>query len=393
MTTNDSIEETSRCPLCQSNVNRLCLASIGLSIEELADLEEYVKNGKMKDLLNIAQIAMRWLGDPEKTNVELRIKGLEQSIHQRFSQLSAKFVGLGGEIYNKGEIDRGNVFRDLTSMKNDLLKEIRESATIIGLARNDMMRDLNELKHGMTAISTKIVGTGIGNVSEKTVIKDLKSAMSNTLDSFSDERASKQGTDIISTVRDKERDCGKISISVKNTEKWESNFMMQLRKNMRDDGTIIGIIATKIFPAEALSEQMYVPSETEEGKTVVFVKLEYVALAYFALRQVAIHLFDTQQTLDLKDAETDEAIKTFNLLMTYINGPNFQQTISHIDKTIKDAQDARNCLTIMRAYVNTNIDKSIKFQNSIEENLNHAKDLIWKLRLLLNSTSDTPDLK
>jgi hypothetical protein len=81
---------------------------------------------------------------------------------------------------------------------------------------------------------------------------------------------------------------------------------------MRDDGTIIGIIATKIFPAEALSEQMYVPSETEEGKTVVFVKLEYVALAYFALRQVAIHLFDTQQTLDLKDAETDEAIKTFN---------------------------------------------------------------------------------
>jgi hypothetical protein len=72
MTTNDSIEETSRCPLCQSNVNRLCLASIGLSIEELADLEEYVKNGKMKDLLNIAQIAMRWLGDPEKTNVELQ---------------------------------------------------------------------------------------------------------------------------------------------------------------------------------------------------------------------------------------------------------------------------------------------------------------------------------
>jgi|GEM_PF-1050972 len=78
--------------------------------------------------------------------------------------------------------------------------------------------------------------------------------------------------------------------------------------------------------------------------------------------------------------------------MAFINGPNFQQSINHIDRTIKDAQEARNCLTQMRTYINTNIDKSIKFQNSIEENLNRAKDLIWKLRELLNSNpSDTSD--
>jgi hypothetical protein len=98
-------------------------------------------------------------------------------------------------------------------MRNDLLREIRESTSTIGQARNEMIRDINELKQGMNAISTKIVGTGIGNVSEKTVMKDLKSAMCNTLDSFSDERALKKGTDIVSTVRDKGRDCGKISIS------------------------------------------------------------------------------------------------------------------------------------------------------------------------------------
>jgi intergrase/recombinase len=163
---------------------------------------------------------------------------------------------------------------------------------------------------------------------------------------------------------------------------------------MRDDGTMLGIIATKAFPAEHLSEQMYVPSETEERKTFIVIKLEYAPLAYFALRQVAIHLLKTQQTLEIKDAETDEAVKTFNVVMAYINGPNFQQSINHIDRTIKDAQEARNCLTQMRTYINTNIDKSIKFQNSIEENLNRAKDLIWKLRELLNSsTSDTPDFK
>ena len=390
MTTNDSIEETSRCPVCQSNVNRLCLANLGLSIEELGNLEEYVKNGKMKDLLNITQIAMRWLGDPEKTNVELRIKGLEHSVHEKFAQLTEKFDGWVDDIWNKGEKDRGNAFRDLTSMKNDLLSEIRESATTIGRARTEMMREINELKQGMNAISTKIVGTGIGNVSEKIVMKDLKSAVCNTGDSFSDERALKKGTDIVSTVKDNGRDCGKISISVKNTERWDSDFMVQLKKNMRDDGTILGIIATKVFPADGcLSDQMYVPSDME-GKTVIVVKLEYAPLAYFALRHVAIHQLKTQQTLEIKDAEADEALRTFNIVMAYINGPNFQQSINHIDKTIKDAQDARNCLTQMRTYVNTNIDKSIKFQNSIEENLNGAKDLIWKLRELLNSNS--PDL-
>lgn len=271
-------------------------------------------------------------------------------------------------------------------MKNDLLREIRESATSIGQARIDIMRDLNEVRQGMTAISTKIVGTGIGKVSEKTLITDLKSAMSNTGDSFSDERALK-GTDIVSTVRENGRDCGKISISVKDTKQWESNFMAQLNKNMRDDGTRLGILATRILPADSLHSQIYVPPDCEVGKTVIFVKLEYVALAYFAMRNVAIHLSKTKQILETKEAETDEAVRTFNILMAYINGPNFQQAISHIDKTIKDAQEARNCLTDMRTYLNTKMENSI---NSIEENLNHAKDLIWKLSELLNgSTTET----
>ena len=55
MTTNDSIEETSRCPLCERNVNTLSLAKIGLSIEELANLKEYVKAGKMKDFLTLQE--------------------------------------------------------------------------------------------------------------------------------------------------------------------------------------------------------------------------------------------------------------------------------------------------------------------------------------------------
>jgi hypothetical protein len=63
-------------------------------------------------------------------------------------------------------------------------------------------------------------------------VKDLKRALVNTTGSFSDERASKQGTDIVGTVREKGKNCGRISISVNNTEEWGSTFITQLNKNI-----------------------------------------------------------------------------------------------------------------------------------------------------------------
>jgi hypothetical protein len=81
------------------------------------------------------------------------------------------------------------------------------------------------------------------------------------------------------------------------------------------------------------------------------------------MRHVAIHLFKTQQTLEVKDSEADEVV-----VMAYINGPHFLQSINHIDKTMKDAQDARNCLTQMRTYVNTNICSVARFIRILDAN-------------------------
>ena len=53
----------------------------------------------------------------------------------------------------------------------------------------------------------------------------------------------------------------------------------------------------------------------EGGKTVIVVKLEYVSLGYLALRHVAIHLFETKQTLEIKGKETDVALNIFKVLM------------------------------------------------------------------------------
>src|SRR5215471_8246338 len=109
MTVSEGIERAATCPICQSNVDRLSLARVGLSIEELTDLEEYVKTGRIKDFLNIAEIATRWLGDPEKTKVQLQIKSLEQCIHQIFTQISEKMMKWGSEISERGDKGTGNI--------------------------------------------------------------------------------------------------------------------------------------------------------------------------------------------------------------------------------------------------------------------------------------------
>jgi hypothetical protein len=93
------------------------------------------------------------------------------------------------------------------------------------------------------------------NVNEKIVIKNLKAAV--PTDQFSDEMASKHGTDIVGTVIDNGIDHGRISVSVKSTQKWDNGFMTQLKDNMRNDGTKLGILATKAFQSEVLHDMIY----------------------------------------------------------------------------------------------------------------------------------------
>jgi hypothetical protein len=97
--------------------------------------------------------------------------------------------------------------------------------------------------------------------------------------------------------------------------------------------------------------------------------------------------------LKIKDEETDGAINTFKILVAYINGHEFQQGICYVDNAIKGAQDTIGLLSQLRSYINTHIDKLVKCQTIIEENLNHAKDLIGRLREKLNGSNTSVEHK
>ena len=79
----------------------------------------------------------------------------------------------------------------------------------------------SDLNQSIKEIKEKIVGTGIGNVSEMVTLRELKQMV--PTDEFSEARASKGGTDILATVKENGTTYGTITISNKCTQKWESN--------------------------------------------------------------------------------------------------------------------------------------------------------------------------
>jgi vacuolar-type H+-ATPase subunit H len=74
----------------------------------------------------------------------------------------------------------------------------------------------SELNESIKEIREKIVGVGIGNISEIATIRDLKEVV--PTDSFSEARASKDGSDIVATVKEKGTVCGVVTISNKCTQ-------------------------------------------------------------------------------------------------------------------------------------------------------------------------------
>jgi translation elongation factor EF-4 len=106
------------------------------------------------------------------------------------------------------------------------------------------------------------------------------------------------------------------------------------------------------------------------------------------MREALIHWCETRKILKRKEEEeSDESNRIFKALMVWINGEEFEDAIRHIDDAKKAAQETRNQVVLMRNYINTQLEKVTKFQNSIDHNLICTRSIVGKLREFLNSGS------
>ena len=89
-------------------------------------------------------------------------------------------------------------------------------------------------------------GTGKGDIAELRITEALRQLYHQ--DEFDTTSAPKGGSDSIAKVCDKKIEVGKITISVKNTKKWNSEFKTQIEKNMEQDSTKFGILVSETLP-------------------------------------------------------------------------------------------------------------------------------------------------
>lgn len=354
-------------------------------------IEEYVKNGTIRDVLRIAEIALRRL-DPEKTGIELQVNNAVAKLRVSSIQMTEKFIE--GQKQFVQELSKGDgkekerLVMEYEEKQIALLKEfqkdVAERAKNVEQLEKERLRELTELKLGMNEIRQKIVGAGIGEVGEMMTLLDLKKSV--LADSFSEARAAKHGTDIVATVKDKGRICGNVTVSIKYQQTWSSEFLRQIGKNMKEDGTRWGILVTRAFPREALSTKAWV-TDDESGNTILLVKPEYAPLAYIGLRQAVIHWFEAKQFMKSKEAEVTETEKVMEVLSNWINGDEFEATVRFIDNARKEAEKTRENLLQVQNYLNARLSDAAKFQDVIIEHLMHARSLVGRLRELLAGSS------
>ena len=154
--------------------------------------------------------------------------------------------------------------------------------------QEDTGKRLKEIEKFLEEVRNRLFGTDVGFAQEVVTLSHLKAGC--PYDSFSEEEAARHGTDILAFVREGGMEIGKISVSVKRTKAWSSEFLDQLDKNIPQDKSEWGILVTTAFPREALNDAVWT-TYTKERRMVLIVKPQFATIAYYAIREIVKYQF------------------------------------------------------------------------------------------------------
>ena len=179
--------------------------------------------------------------------------------------------------------------------------------------QNDTEKHLKGMEAFLEEIRNRLFGTEIGLAQEVVTIAHLKAGC--PYDSFSEEQATRHGTDILGFVRENGMEIGKISVSVKRTKSWSSEFLDQLDKNITQDNSQWGMLVSTAFPREALNDTLWT-TYTKTRRMVLLVKPQLATIAYYAIREIVKYQFMLRRELVrleiIKDKNVNEEWSNVN---------------------------------------------------------------------------------
>ena len=310
-----------KCPCCGTNIDANEMGRAGLTPEILEKLGRYIRDGILEEMLAIAESVKRQMS-PSSTSTELVI-----------------------------------------SEKIDQLRV-----------------ELTEKQHKMNSTLAQIVGgTGKGEVAEMLTSEILRQLFPQ--DEFDTTTAPTGGSDLIAKVFDRKTEVGKITISIKNTKTWKSEYQEQIERNMEQNSTKVGILVSNKLPKKANPTGDVVH---KNGTLYFLVRPDNVKSLYVGLRQVVIYMHETKQYISTKEQELLRMGQISKAMLEWTRGDEYkkiQQTLEDINsdsiETTQILQKAQNSLIrdIKKA-----CDRQQRIQQHVLNNLSSFEGLKNLLR-------------
>ncbi len=351
------------CPICGKKLDPQAVKKVGLDATSAEMLHEKAHSGKLVPLVELGTIAENYL-KPERFKAEAEIL----KVVERLMEKQRQFVK---DLTEAGEDER----TEIVDRYEKELAEGKEEMDSIQLANKEILQGIRD---DLAAIGKKIVGVGIGKVGEFLTIKDLQAAF--TSDEFNDKHSDEKGSDIIAEVREGPSTIGTAVVSVKYQEKWSGSFLEQLKKNMKDEGTRWGMLVTRVFPANALSDNA---DMTKEGYFIV--KPEYASVAYYGLRMAIKEAREAAKQAKTAQDLLKEEERIVEALRDWVSGNRFREVSEALDRARRAAEEAQDLVRKWQVYAKNQGDRVNEKNREIVEELAKSMGLLDDLKERLGS--------
>ena len=351
------------CFLCGSAVAETAMGRTGLSLEELEILNRRIKDGSVGHMLYLIDGIMK-KADSGELDQEIEFKNQLDKIQGGQSQTDEQVSNIGKTILGEFEKGQTNFREEISVHQKEMYEKDEEKHKVIHAILEDIYKKLGGPKE-------------IGNTGETITAKELKSMC--PMDGFSEDKASKGGTDLVATVNQDGKSCGIIAVSVKYQEKWEQGFLTQIRKNLNQEDTNFGLLVTKVFPNDALNDKAYDKS-SRHGEVLWLVKPEYASLAYFCLHHAVVAYQKADAVIKEEEEKIQAQEQISKTVREWITGKGFKNATHKIDDAIQRSTETSEALEKIKSYVGRNVDTLKKKQEELRENLGVAEEAFDDLR-------------
>jgi len=218
-------------------------------------------------------------------------------------------------------------FKELLEESNEsTLRKLRE------LIRNDLITgEIRPIQQALAELrgSPQLAG----RLTEVAIAKRL-SAVSRG-DSFTTEKSTKGGEDVLCEVRENKALVGRIVVESKATKRWKNSFVDQIKEYMRREGTNFGIIATTAMPDDSLSYAGWVDG-------VLVVKVEHLEPAYLFARSFLVMSRRLEQEYSAKLQRLEVREQVMRKLRETVTDGRLDEVIEGIHGHVAKIEDAAN---------------------------------------------------